>query len=99
MKNVVIVGGGISGLSAAYDLKRAGVGVTVIEAAKSFGGKIGTVRDGEYLIELGPDSIFSTKPWAVELITELGMEAEMIEPQSSDFSILVKGKLHHVPRA
>lgn len=96
---MIIVGGGIAGLSAAYDLKRAGHDVTVIEAAPRFGGKIGTLREDGCLIEQGPDSIFCTKPWALDLITELGLGDDLIEPQTSEFSILVKGRLHGVPRA
>lgn len=96
---MIIVGGGIAGLSAAYDLKRAGHEVTLIEAALRFGGKIGTVIEDGCLIEQGPDSIFCTKPWALDLINELGLGDDLIEPQTSEFSILSKGRLHGVPRA
>ncbi len=99
MKRVVIVGGGIAGLSAAYYLRKATqVDVTVLESSERFGGKIGTDRSGPYLIEQGPDSLFTAKPSAVDLAIELGMEGELIEPLQHDFSILVNGKLFHVPR-
>src|SRR5579862_4844459 len=99
MGSVIIVGGGIAGLSAAYDLRRAGISVTVLEAHDRLGGKIATVRDRDFLIERGPDSIFHSKPWALELIRELNLEDDLVEPRTTDFSILVKGSLHHVPRA
>ena len=97
---VVIIGAGIAGLAAAYDLQKIeGFEVTLLEKSAVVGGKIQTAREGEYLIEQGPDSIFSAKPWAVDLMCELGMEDELVEPLSSEFSILTKGKLHIVPRA
>ena len=97
---VAIVGAGISGLAAAYDLQMAkGFEVILFEKSSNVGGKIQTAREGEFVIEEGPDSIFSVKPWATELICELGMEAELMEPLSSEFSILTKGRLHTVPRA
>lgn len=96
---VAIIGAGITGLSAAYDLqKKEAVRVTLYEQNSVPGGKVQTIREGPYLIEQGPDSIFSTKPWATELMVELGMEGELAEPCASEFSILTKGKLHKVPR-
>lgn len=97
---VAIIGAGISGLSAAYDLQKSDrFEVSLFESSALVGGKIQTAREGEFLIEQGPDSIFSMKPWAVELMIELGMESALVEPLGSEFCILSKGKLHAVPRA
>lgn len=98
-RTVAIVGGGITGLSAAYDLQNAGFEVDLFEQGSTLGGKLRTVQEGDLLIELGPDSIFATKPWAVDLMCEIGLEDELIEPLGHEFSILTKGKLHSVPRA
>src|SRR5438046_1003725 len=100
MKRVVIVGGGIAGLSAAYYIQKSGdAKVTLLEGSDRLGGKIGTERVGDFLVEEGPDSIFTVKPAAVELAVELGMEEDLIEPRQSEFSILVGGELFSVPRS
>jgi oxygen-dependent protoporphyrinogen oxidase len=96
---VVIVGGGISGLSAAYDLAKAGAPYTLIEKLPRAGGVIQTtVRDG-CVIEGGPDSFLSQKPEALALIKELGLEQLVIG--SNDATrvtyILRHGKLVRLP--
>jgi protoporphyrinogen/coproporphyrinogen III oxidase len=77
-KNVVVIGGGISGLSAAYDLERASVSCTVLEKQARPGGVIETRVAGECTLDCGPDSFLSAKPEALTLITELGLENEVI---------------------
>jgi oxygen-dependent protoporphyrinogen oxidase len=76
--SVVIVGGGITGLSTAYYLAKAGVPSTIIEKRPRLGGVIQTERIGDCLVEGGPDSFLSAKPWAMELIQDLGLEGEVI---------------------
>jgi oxygen-dependent protoporphyrinogen oxidase len=75
---LVIVGGGISGLSAAYYLAKAGVSSTLIEKRPRLGGVIETERIDGCLVEGGPDSFLSAKPWAMDLIRDLGLESEVI---------------------
>jgi protoporphyrinogen/coproporphyrinogen III oxidase len=82
-KPVVIVGGGIAGLSAAYELAKAGVAYTIVEQTPRLGGVIQTfTRDG-CVIEGGPDSFISQKPEALALIEELGMSSEVIGSNDS----------------
>ena len=76
--SIVIVGGGISGLSTAYYLAKAGVPSTLVEKRPRLGGVIQTERVDGCLIEGGPDSFLSAKPWAMDLIRELGLEGEVI---------------------
>lgn len=75
---VAIVGGGIAGLSAAYELSKAGVPHILIEKRPRLGGVIETRSWEGCVLECGPDSFISQKPEAVALIKELGMEAEII---------------------
>ncbi len=96
---MVIAGAGISGLSAAYDLAKAGEPYALIEKQSRPGGVIQTtVRDG-CVIEGGPDSFISQKPEALALIKELGLEQEVIG--SNDATrvtyILRRGKLVRMP--
>ena len=96
---VVIVGGGITGLSAAYYLERSSdCEITLLEPGPP-GGKVSTVHENGCLMELGPDCFFARKPEAMALIRSLGIEDEVIEPKASGFSIMVDGELHEVPHS
>ena len=83
MASVAIIGGGISGLSAAYYLSRANISSTLFEARPRLGGviqteRVQTERTEDCVVEAGPDSFLSTKPWAMDLLRELGLENEVI---------------------
>lgn len=78
MKPVVIIGGGISGLSTAYYLGREGIPSVLIEAEERLGGVIRTNRVSGCLIEGGPDSWLARKPWALDLARGLGLEQQII---------------------
>lgn len=100
-KHVVIVGGGISGLAAAYKLYELNpeLKVTVLEAGNKCGGVISSLRQGELILEEGPDSILTQKPWALDLIKRLGLEKHVIETQKENRRTYVAwdGKLHALP--
>jgi protoporphyrinogen/coproporphyrinogen III oxidase len=98
-QHVVIVGGGISGLSAAYDLARAGISHTLLEKQPRLGGVVETRTQDGCVLECGPDSFISSKPEMLALIKELGLDGELIG--SNDFQrttyILKHGKLVPLP--
>lgn len=97
MKRVVVVGGGIAGLAAAYELSRGGVAVTVVERDR-LGGVIVSRRDSGYLLEGGPDSfLVGPKPWAKELCEELGLGDRLITPRTRRVFVLSDGELHELP--
>ncbi len=73
---VAIVGGGISGLSCAYYLRRAGIGAIVFDPAP--GGPMGTETVEGCLLETGPESWLAAKPWAEQLIRDLGMGDDLV---------------------
>lgn len=78
-KHIAIIGGGLSGLSATYQLARDSRSeFTLFEASPRLGGIVETVRQDGFVIECGPDSWVSEKPWTRELAVELGLESEII---------------------
>ncbi len=77
-KTIAIAGGGISGLTVAYELSRRGIAFALFEASGRLGGTVETVRSGEFVIECGPDSWVTEKPWARELAVELGLEDQIL---------------------
>ena len=100
MKRVAIIGGGLSGVSAAYRLARdAQVEFTLFESSSRLGGIVETHRQDGFVIECGPDSWVTEKPWARDLAIELGLEAEII-PSNDDHRrtyLLQHGKLIPMP--
>jgi protoporphyrinogen oxidase len=104
MKRIAIVGGGIAGLTAAYELSRlansgAAVEAVLFEASPRLGGIVETVREGGFVIECGPDAWVTEKPWARELADELSL-ADQVMP-SNDATrktyVLVDGQLKAMP--
>jgi len=95
---VVVVGGGITGLVAAYDLARAGVPATLVEESDRLGGKVQTERIDGFLIESGPDSFIRFRPNAVELVRELGLEHALIRPsEPRAVHVVANGRLVRLP--
>ena len=78
MRRVAIVGGGVSGLSAAYYLGQRGIPCTLIEREQRLGGIIRTERFSDCLVEAGPDSWLAEKAWMLELVRELGLGDQVI---------------------
>jgi protoporphyrinogen/coproporphyrinogen III oxidase len=96
---VAIVGAGISGLSTAFWLKRAGLDVRVVERASWAGGTMRTVRDRGWLVETGPNSALETTPLFDEMIEALGIREEKLyaDPSSERRYIVRNGTLHALP--
>lgn len=82
-KKVAIIGGGISGVAAAYELAKLNQNFTLYEASPRLGGIVETVRGDGFTIECGPDAWVTEKPWAHELAIELGLEDEIISSNDS----------------
>jgi oxygen-dependent protoporphyrinogen oxidase len=78
MSHVAIIGGGITGLTTAYRLGKAGIPYTLFEAGARPGGVVNSVRVGGYLAETGPNSILETSPLVTSLVHDLGLENRRI---------------------
>jgi protoporphyrinogen/coproporphyrinogen III oxidase len=95
--DVAVVGGGISGLSAAYDLERRGLSVRVLEASHRPGGVIRTERFGGWVIDGGPDSLLVQKPAAVSLCRELGIADRLVPTLTPRTAFVLRdGRLHPI---
>jgi oxygen-dependent protoporphyrinogen oxidase len=95
---LVVVGGGIAGLAAAWEGLQQGAEVVVLEASDRLGGKIRTERVDGRVIEHGPDSFVAYRPAALALIRELGMEDEVISTRGTRKVYLHReGRMHPVP--
>jgi protoporphyrinogen/coproporphyrinogen III oxidase len=104
MIRIAIIGGGISGLSAAYEVeqrRRAGADTEYIlyEASAQLGGVLRTERIDGCVIEAGPDSFVTEKPWASELARALGIGDQLIGSNDADRKtyILTRGRLVVMP--
>ena len=105
MSRIAIVGGGISGLSAAFeleDLRRnasAVIEYVLYEASARFGGVLRTENIDGCIVEAGPDSFITEKPWARDLCHELGLGDQLIGSNDADRKtyILTKGRLVEMP--
>jgi oxygen-dependent protoporphyrinogen oxidase len=104
MKRIAIIGGGISGLAAAFTLEEqrrasAQVEYVLFESSSRFGGVIVTERVENCLVEAGPDSFLTEKPWAADLCRKLGLANQLIGSNDAQRKtyILLNGKLVALP--
>jgi oxygen-dependent protoporphyrinogen oxidase len=102
---IVIIGGGIAGLTTAYELQERAraaavpVQVSLVEAERRLGGVIRTERVDGFVIEGGPDSVLAQKPWAVDLAQRLGLGDQIVaaNPAHKKTFVLYRGRLHELP--
>ena len=95
--DVAIVGGGISGLAAAYELQRRGLAVRVFESGARAGGVITTERFDEWIIDGGPDSMLVQKPAAVALCRELGIADRLVSTLTPRTAYILRDdRLHRI---
>ncbi|MGP4078807.1 protoporphyrinogen oxidase [Pseudalkalibacillus sp. R45] len=103
MHHIAIIGGGITGLSAAFYLQKAikehalPITYTLIEPSSTLGGKIQTLHHEGFVIERGPDCFLKRKKDAVELIKEVGLESELVSNRTGQAYILKKNSLYPIP--
>jgi oxygen-dependent protoporphyrinogen oxidase len=103
--NLVIVGGGVTALAAAHRAVELGrergvdLDVKLVEARRRLGGTIATERVDGFLVEAGPDSFLSEKPWALALCRRLGLEGRLVRTDDRFRKVFVwfRGRLHPLP--
>jgi len=100
LPDVIIIGAGISGLTVAHKLARAGKDVLVLEEAPRAGGKIVTKREEGYLLESGPNSLRVENQETIDLIAEVGLTERIIDANSTSKKrfILRHGRWIPLPR-
>ncbi len=102
--SVVVIGGGIAGLAAAWELSGGASGPTpgtprieLLESRERVGGSLATTTFAERTIDLGPDGFLARRPEATALVSELGW-ADQLEPiGASGASMYLRGALHEIP--
>jgi len=96
---VIVIGGGISGLTTAFWLQKSGIEVIVLEKEPWAGGTMRTTHEDEWLIETGPNSALETTPLFEEMFEALGIigDREYADPASNRRYILRSGQLHPLP--
>lgn len=98
MTRLLVVGGGITGLAAAWEGIQRGAEVTVVEASGRFGGKLVTEHVDGLTIEHGPDAVVAYRPAALALAAEVGLGEEIVEVGPDRLVWLrADGRLHPIP--
>jgi oxygen-dependent protoporphyrinogen oxidase len=98
--DVAVIGGGVSGLAAAFELRKRKRSVVVLEREQRAGGIIMTERIGEFLVDAGPDALLVQKPAAVALCNELGLGDRLIPTKLPRTAFVLRdGELHSLPAA
>ncbi len=101
--HIVVIGGGITGLSAAWELQQRGISYSLLEATDRWGGKIISSilekDNSKFLVEGGPDTLVTRKPEAWDLANELGMLEQIANPgsETSGIYVLDDGSLYPIP--
>ena len=99
MHDVIVIGGGVAGLTCAWQLQKSGAKTLVVERECLPGGNVRTENDRGYLAERGPYSIPGFSHHVRQLIAELNLESEVVaaRPEASDRFVYRDGKLHAIP--
>lgn len=99
MRHVVVIGAGIAGLTAAYELRRRSPGdaVTVFEATGRLGGKLHAIDFGGSNFDVGAEMVLAAVPEALALIESVGLSDDVVYPATTQASIAFAGGRHPIP--
>ncbi|KQV76765.1 protoporphyrinogen oxidase [Aeromicrobium sp. Root344] len=94
---VAVVGGGMSGLAAAYELVAGGAEVVVLEGSGRLGGKLKLGSVGDLTLDLGAESMLARRPEALDLVHAVGLDERVVNPRTITASIWTHGALRAMP--
>ncbi|MEK5208487.1 protoporphyrinogen oxidase [Psychrobacillus sp. FSL H8-0510] len=103
MKRIVVIGGGITGLSTMHYLQKLkkemslDIELVLVEANEYLGGKIHTVLENDFIMEVGADSIVARNESIIQLIEELQLEDEKVYNSTGISYIYTNNELHAIP--
>ena len=97
-RSVAVVGGGVSGLSAAFLLKNSGFEVTVLEGSPRLGGKLAVSEVGGVEVDSGAEALLARRPEGTGLIGELGLADQLEVPGTTSAGIWTRGSIRSLPR-
>jgi len=100
-RHVVVVGGGIAGLAAAFFLRERGgdaLRVTVLETSPRVGGKLALVEIAGVTLDAGAEALLARRPEAVDLVHRVGLGADLVEPATTAAGIWTRGLVRPLPR-
>src|SRR5262249_38008134 len=94
---VVVVGGGIAGLTAAFFLRDVGAEVVVLEGSPRLGGKLATSQVAGIDVDAGAEALLARRPEGVDLIAAVGLADQLVVPGATSASIWSRGEFHALP--
>jgi protoporphyrinogen/coproporphyrinogen III oxidase len=97
-RSVAVIGGGISGLAAAFLLRNAGLDVTVLEGSPRLGGKLAVSEVGGVAVDAGAEALLARRPEGTGLIGELGLSGQLEVPGTTSAGIWTRGRIRSLPR-
>jgi oxygen-dependent protoporphyrinogen oxidase len=95
---IAVVGAGIAGLSAAFEVLQQGHTPVVFDADVRVGGKLRTEAFADVLLDTGPDAFLARRPEAVQLCTELGLRDQLEPPAATHAYVYARGRLRTMPK-
>jgi oxygen-dependent protoporphyrinogen oxidase len=99
MFDAIVIGGGVSGLSAAWFLRQKGLSIKLLEGRETAGGTLRSERVNGFLIEAGPNSTLENNLELGELIESVGVSNELVQasPQAKNRYVVQHGRLVALP--
>jgi oxygen-dependent protoporphyrinogen oxidase len=97
-RRVAVIGGGISGLAAAFLLKDAGLAVTVLEGSPRLGGKLAVSEVAGVEVDAGAEALLARRPEGTGMIEAVGLSGELVLPGTTSAGIWTRGRIRPLPR-